>query len=177
MKYNEERIIREAIDYLIDGDPVNPNKQGKRVWEAINDVADGGVFDTFKQTQREFDFMVLEMDKPIRAGFKAKILAGRMTALEDAGWNILDDEWLGGATGRNNLQITLQCDPKLEDTVVNTINTIEVTVDTMYVGKGEGLEEHELTGTKVEFDFEGFIPTPKQIKLDLIKKFTLSIPD
>lgn len=171
MKFNEETIISEAIDYLIDGDPVNPNQQGRSIKDAVADVTNSGVYDNFKQTQEEFDFMLLEMTKPIFDGLKAKIFQGRMTALEEAGWNLLDDEWLGGATGRNNLQITLQCDSS------NLIDTIEVTVDTMYLGKGEGLDEEEFNDTKVEFDFEGFIPSPKQIRLNLVEKFTLSIPD
>lgn len=171
MKYNEEQIIREAVDFLIDGNPVLPNEQGRSAIDAFNDVTSSGMFVALELTQKEFGNMVNRLTKPLIEAFHAKIFAGRMEALEEAGWNLLDDSWLGGATGRNNLQISLQCDK------AGIIETIEVTVDTMYVGKGEGLEEHELTGTKVEFDFEGFIPSPKQIKLDLIEKFTLSIPD
>jgi hypothetical protein len=171
MKYNEAKIISEAVDYLIDGDPVNPNEQGREVWEAILDATDGGVFDNFKQTQEEFDGMVKKLTPVIIEAMKAKMFEGRMTALGEAGWNILDDEWLGGASGRNNVQLSIKCDE------AGIIDEFEVTVDTMYLGKGEGLEEHELTGTKVTFDFEGFIPSPTQVKLDLITRFTLSIPD
>ena len=171
MKYNEERIISESVDFLIDGNPVLPNEQGRSVIDALDAVTDSGVFDNLKQTQEEFGNMVNRLTKPIIEALHAKIREGRMTALEDAGWNLLDDEWLGGASGRNNIQLGIKCDS------ASIIEEFEVTVDTMYLGKGEGLEERELTGTTVTFDFEGFIPSPKQIKLDLIEKFTLSIPD
>jgi hypothetical protein len=164
------------VDFLIDGNVILPNEQGRSVIDALWFAAKGE-FDNLGQAQIAFEGydgtkgMIERLTPVIIRAMKDKMFEGRMEALGEAGWNILDDSWLGGASGRNNIQLTLITDE------AGIIDEYEVTVDTMYVGKGEGLEETELTGTKVMFDFEGFIPTVAQVKLDLKTRFTLSIPD